>query len=73
MADTIITNTPDSRESVVGSVLMAIILAILIIGAIFLYQTGTFNQIPKPAESDTTEVNVTIPTPTSKTAPKPTE
>ena len=69
MADTIITNTPDSGDSAMGGVVALIIVGVLVVGAIFLYQTGAFSTMTNP---DTTEVNVTIPNPTPGPTPAPT-
>lgn len=69
MADTIITNTPDSGDSAMGGIGVAIIIAVLVVGAIVLYQTGVLGTMSNPAKPDTTEINVTVPTPT----PTPTE
>ena len=71
MADTIITNTPDSSDSSAGIVL-AIIFAVLAIGGFVLYQQGVFQAAPEQAKSDTTEINVTLPEPPAAT-PTPTE
>lgn len=64
MADTIITNTPDSGDNAMGGIAVAIILAVLVVGSIVLYQTGVLGTMSDPAKSDTTEINVTVPTPT---------
>ena len=64
MADTIITNTPDSGDSAMSGVVLVIIIAVLVVGAIFLYQRGVFQTVNEPTKIDTTEINVTLPTPT---------
>ena len=72
MADTIITNTPDSGDGAMGGVVALIIVGVLVVGAIFLYQTGAFSTMTNPASPDTTEINVTIPNPTPAPTPNPT-
>ena len=69
MADTIITtpsNSGDSGGNVVMGVVLAIIIAAIAIGALFMYQNGVF-QTESP-KTETTNINVTappvIPTPT---------
>ena len=62
MADTIITNTPDSGDSS-ACIVVAIILAARAIGGFALYQNGVFQNAPEQAKSDTTEINVTLPNP----------
>lgn len=62
MADTIVTNSPGTTDSnAVGTVIALIVLIAVIAGGIVLFQRGVFN-MSKPA--DTTNINVTIPTPT---------
>jgi len=70
MADTIITNTPDSRDDNTG-VVWVVIIAVLVVGAILLYRSGTFQTVTEPSSSEATEINVTIPAPV--TAPAPAE
>lgn len=69
MADTIITNTPDSGDSAMGGIAVAVIIAVLVVGAIVLYQTGALGTMSDPAKLDTTEINVSVPTPTPEPAP----
>lgn len=64
MADTIITNTPNSGDSAMGGIVAVIIIAVLIVGAVVLYQTGALGTMSESTKSDTTEINVTVPTPT---------
>jgi len=63
MADTIVTNSPGQGDSsAIGMVIALIILVAVVVGGIVMYQRGFFNNGPQPA--DTTNINVTIPTPT---------
>lgn len=71
MADTIITNTPDSKNDAMGGMALVIIVAIVVVGAVILYQRGVFGNATGPATSETTEVNVRIPTPTPTPSPTP--
>ena len=73
MADTIITNTPNSGDSAMGGVALVVIIAAIVVGAIVLYQTGILGTMSDPATSDTTEINVTVPTPTPTPTLTPTE
>ena len=61
MADTIVTNSPDSGGGAAGWAVAVVILLAIIVGGVVLYQRGFFgNQEP----TDTTNINVTIPAPT---------
>ncbi len=73
MADTIITNTPDTGDSAMGGILVVIVMAVLVVGGIVLYQTGMLGSISDPANSGKTEINVTVPTPTPTPTPVPAE
>jgi hypothetical protein len=60
MADTIITNTPDrevSDNNAVGIVLALIVLAVVIIGGIYLYRHGSVG-VPNTGD---TNITVTVP------------
>ena len=60
MADTIITNTPErdtSDSSAVGIVLALIVLAVVVIGGIYLYRHGSIG-VPNTGG---TNINVTVP------------
>ena len=61
MADTIVTNSPDTGGGSAGWAVAVIILLAVIVGGFVLYRNGAFNGT-EPA--DTTNINVTIPTPT---------
>ncbi len=62
MADTIVTNSPGTNDSsAVGMLVALIILVAIVVGGIVMYQRGFFNGA---APSDTTNINVTVPTPT---------
>lgn len=71
MADTIITNTPDSGDSAMGGLVLVIILVALLVGGVILYRTGAFQTMSEPDKSGTTDINVTIPTPTPTPTPTP--
>ena len=61
MTDTIVTNSPGTNDSsAVGMIMAFIILIAVLAGGVVLYQRGVFNT-SNPA--DTTNINVTIPTP----------
>jgi hypothetical protein len=72
MADTIITNTPDTSDNAMGGIVAVVIIAVLVAGGVLLYQTGLLSTVSDPANSDTTEINVTVPTPTPTPVPTPT-
>ena len=66
MADTIVTNSPGTSDSgAAGMVIALIALVVVVVGGIVMYQRGFFN-MSQPA--DTTNINVTIPTPTGSGA-----
>lgn len=68
MADTIVTNSPGTNDSSAVGIVMAFILLIAVVAAGFvMYQRGVFNSTSKPA--DTTNINVTIPTPAPDSNP----
>jgi len=65
MADTIVTNSPGTSDSSAAGWAVALVIVIaVVVGGIVMYQRGMFNT---PAPSDTTNINVTIPTPTTDT------
>lgn len=62
MADTIVTNSPGTTDSGAGWVVALIILVAVIVGGVVMYQRGFFvGQGPV----DTTNINVTMPIPTT--------
>lgn len=68
MADTIVTNTPGTSDSgAAGMVIALIVLVVVVVGGIVMYQRGFFNNGAAPAG---TNINVTIPTPTTGTTGK---
>jgi hypothetical protein len=77
MADTIVTNTPqtgDGGGGVLMSVVLLVIVAAIAIGAVMMYRNGAFQT--SPSKPDVTDINVTIPTlsvPTPTTTPAPAE
>jgi hypothetical protein len=61
MADTIVTNSPDSGGGAAGWAVAVVILIAVIAGGVVLYQRGFFgNQEP----ADTTNIEITVPAPT---------
>jgi len=65
MADTIVTNSPGTNENAAAGWVVALVIVVaVVIGGIFLYQRGTFNT---SKAADTTNINVTVPTPTADT------
>ena len=71
MADTIITNTPDTGDSAMGGIAVVIVMAVLVVGGIVLYQTGMLGSMSDPTNTKATEINVTVPTPTPTPTPSP--
>lgn len=66
MADTIVTNAPATGdEGAAGWVVALIILIAVIVIGVVLYQRGFF--VAPEQTPDTTNINVTIPTPTTGT------
>ena len=61
MADTIITNTPGSTtdDSSAGLVVSLVVIVALMVAGVMMYQNGYF----QTKAADTTNVNVTVPTP----------
>lgn len=61
MADTIInTPSPNNSDSSAGWVVALVVILAVVVGGIVLYQKGYF---AAPSQPDTTNINVTIPTP----------
>jgi hypothetical protein len=72
MADTIISNLPNTSDTGNGlmmNVIVAIIFAAVVIGAVMMYQNGVFKVDSK--EPDTTNINVTVPKPDLEPTPVP--
>lgn len=63
MADTIITNSPDAKDSgaAAGWVVALVIVIAVVVGGIVLYQNGAFRAVAPATES--TNINVTVPEP----------
>ncbi len=67
MADTIVTNSPAGNDSASAGWVVALVIVIaIIVGGIVMYQRGFF----KAGPTDTTNINVTLPTPTSGSTAK---
>lgn len=63
MADTIVTNSPGTGDSSAAGWVVALVIVVAIVaGGIVLYQNGAFNGA---GSADTTNINVTVPTPTT--------
>ncbi len=61
MADTIVTNTPGTNDSgAAGMIIALVVVVVAIVGGVMLYQRGFFGA---SAPADTTNINVTVPTP----------
>jgi len=66
MADTIVTNSPGTSDSGAAGWAVALVIVIaVVVGGIVMYQRGMFGT-PESSE-DTTNINVTIPTPVPDT------
>ena len=61
MADTIITNTPDTKEGgAAGWVVAIVIIAAIAVGGYLLYQNGVFQGAPA---EESLNINITAPVP----------
>jgi len=66
MADTIVTNTPaTSDNSAAGWIVALVIIIAVIVGGIYFYRHGIFGAA---TPASTTNINVTVPNPTTPTA-----
>lgn len=76
MADTIISNTPNASDegSGAGWAVALVIIVAVIIGGVVLYQRGFLgaDAPTTPSTPGTTNINVTVPDPTTTTPPVPT-
>jgi hypothetical protein len=73
MADTIVTNSPAANDggAAAGWIVALVIALAVIVGGFVLYRNGAFGAAA-PAPAGSTNVNVTIPNPTTPATPAPT-